>query len=74
MYCKSLGVITKHAVTADASAWHHIDSGVSAGEFWTSADIVDCILSYAVTQLMSVMTDENSRDGADMLSRVCIPV
>lgn len=43
----------------------------TAGEFWTSADIVDCILSYAVTQLMSIMTDENSRDGADMLARVC---
>ena len=41
-----------------------------AGEFWTSADIVDCIVSYTVTQLMGIMTDENSKDGADMLARL----
>lgn len=40
------------------------------GEYWTSADIVDCILSYTVTQLMDIMTDANSREGAQMLARV----
>jgi len=41
-----------------------------AGEYWTSADIVDCILSYTVTQLMDIMTDANSREGAQMLAKV----
>ncbi|KAA6417862.1 MAG: hypothetical protein FRX49_12160 [Trebouxia sp. A1-2] len=40
------------------------------GEYWTSADIVDCIVSYTVTQLMDIMTDANSKDGAEMLARV----
>lgn len=43
---------------------------VNAGEYWTSADIVDCIVSYTVTQLMDMMTDSNSREGAEMLARV----
>ena len=43
---------------------------VIVGEYWTSADIVDCIVSYTVTQLMDIMTDANSRDGAEMLARV----
>lgn len=44
---------------------------MAAGEYWTSADIVDCIVSYTVTQLMDIMTDVNSRDGAEMLAKVC---
>lgn len=43
---------------------------IIVGEYWTSADIVDCIVSYTVTQLMDIMTDANSRDGAKMLARV----
>jgi len=43
---------------------------IIVGEYWTSADIVDCIVSYTVTQLMDIMTDANSRDGAEMLARV----
>lgn len=45
---------------------------VASGEYWTSADIVDCIVSYTVTQLMDIMTDPNSREGVEMLARVCI--
>ena len=45
---------------------------MAAGEYWTSADIVDCIVSYTVTQLMDIMTDVNSRDGAEMLAKVCM--
>lgn len=41
------------------------------GEYWTSADIVDCIVSYTVTQLMDIMTDANSREGLEMLAKVC---
>ena len=43
-----------------------------SGEYWTSADIVDCIVSYTVTQLMDIMTDPNSREGVEMLARVRI--
>lgn len=45
---------------------------MASGEYWTSADIVDCIVSYTVTQLMDIMTDPNSREGVEMLARVCI--
>ena len=48
------------------------DMAFFAGEYWTSADIVDCILSYTVTQLMDIMTDANSREGAQMLARVSV--
>ena len=48
------------------------DMAFFAGEYWTSADIVDCILSYTVTQLMDIMTDANSREGAQMLARVSL--
>lgn len=46
---------------------------LNSGEYWTSADIVDCIVSYTVTQLMDIMTDANSREGVEMLAKVCIP-
>lgn len=41
-----------------------------AGEYWTSADIVDCILSYAVTELVDSMANPASRDGREMLDKV----
>ena len=50
----------------------HFKAHVASGEYWTSADIVDCIVSYTVTQLMDIMTDPNSREGVEMLARVCI--
>lgn len=37
---------------------------------WTSAEMVDCILSYAVTVLVENMTDPTSEDGQAMLARV----
>lgn len=49
----------------------HFKVHVASGEYWTSADIVDCIVSYTVTQLMDIMTDPNSREGVEMLARVC---
>ena len=47
---------------------------MGTGEYWTSADIVDCIVSYTVTQLMDIMTDANSREGVEMLAKVCKPM
>lgn len=41
-----------------------------AGELWTSADMVDCILAYAVTQLVDKMTDPKSGDGREMLDLI----
>ena len=77
MYADAIGhlmcyldqLLSQHSVNTNTCTRLHVCT--IAGEFWTSADIVDCIVSYAVTQLMSIMTDENSKDGADMLARVC---
>ncbi len=33
-------------------------------------DVVDCILSYAVTAVMDIVSNVNSKDGRDMLDRV----
>lgn len=41
-----------------------------AGESWQSADIVDCILSYAATGLVDAMTDPYSEAGREMLDAV----
>ena len=41
-----------------------------AGELWTSADMVDCILAYAVTQLVDRMTDPKSAEGREMLDLI----
>ena len=73
--------IAKHLIIGMFTSEHmqckllHVVDGkvhVTSGEYWTSADIVDCILSYTVTQLMDIMTDPNSREGVEMLARVCI--
>eukprot|EP00887_Chlorella_sp_A99_P004627 scaffold4.g4627.t1 len=40
------------------------------GEAWDSADMVDCIVSYAMTHLVDEMTDTQSVEGMDMLERV----
>ncbi|CAL8464843.1 g4378 [Coccomyxa elongata] len=40
------------------------------GELWTSADMVDCILAYAVTQLVDKMTDPKSAEGREMLDLI----
>lgn len=42
----------------------------SFGENWTSADMVDSILSFAVTELANKMTDQYNPEGKDMLERV----
>ncbi|KAL4444959.1 hypothetical protein ABPG77_004009 [Micractinium sp. CCAP 211/92] len=39
-------------------------------ESWTSADMVDCMLSYAATQLVDEVTDWHSVEGMDMLERI----
>ena len=41
-----------------------------AADNWTSAEMVDCILSYAVTVLVQAMTDPVNEDGRTMLARV----
>ena len=41
-----------------------------AGELWTSADMVDCILAYAATVLVDKMTDPKSAEGREMLDLV----
>lgn len=41
-----------------------------AGESWQSSDIVDCILSYAATQLVHEMASTTSQQGREMLSAV----
>ncbi len=41
-----------------------------AGELWTSADMVDCILAYAATALVDKMTDPRSQEGREMLEAV----
>ena len=43
---------------------------VYAGDSWHSADIVDCILSYAATELVNAMTDTATDRGKEMLDRV----
>lgn len=43
---------------------------LAAGENWTSADMVDSILSFAVTELANKMTDQYNPEGKDMLERV----
>jgi hypothetical protein len=40
-----------------------------AGESWQSSDIVDCILSFAATQLVNMMTAGGDGE-AEMLARV----
>jgi hypothetical protein len=40
------------------------------GEYWTSADIVDCILSYAVTELVDMMSNPSSTQGREMLDKI----
>ena len=42
----------------------------AAADNWTSAEMVDCILSYAATVLVEAMADPTSEDGRDMLARV----
>ncbi|EFN57351.1 hypothetical protein CHLNCDRAFT_142716 [Chlorella variabilis] len=39
-------------------------------EAWTSADMVDCMLSYAATHLVDEVTDTASVEGMDMLERI----
>ena len=41
-----------------------------AGESWTSADMVDCMLSYAATLLVDEVTECHSVEGVDMLDRI----
>ncbi|GAB4824161.1 hypothetical protein N2152v2_011207 [Parachlorella kessleri] len=37
---------------------------------WTSADMVDSILSFAATELVNTVTDQYSADGKEMLERI----
>ncbi|KAI3438402.1 hypothetical protein D9Q98_000834 [Chlorella vulgaris] len=39
-------------------------------ESWSSADMVDCMLSYAATHLVDEVTDVQSVEGMDMLERI----
>jgi hypothetical protein len=39
-------------------------------EAWTSADMVDCMLSYAASHLVDEVTDAHSVEGVDMLERI----
>ena len=41
-----------------------------AAENWKSADMVDCILCFAATELVDKMTSPNDPDGRAMLERV----
>ena len=41
-----------------------------AGELWTSADMVDCILAYAASVLVDKMTDPKCGEGREMLELV----
>ena len=43
---------------------------LSAGDLWTSADMVDCILAYAATVLVDKMTDPKCAEGREMLELV----
>lgn len=44
---------------------------VQAGDAWSSADMVDCILSYAATTIVAKLTDPTSaEEGRHMLERV----
>jgi len=43
---------------------------IHAGENWVSADMVDCMLSYASTHLVDEVTDWHSVEGMDMLERI----
>lgn len=42
----------------------------SAGELWTSADMVDCILAYTASALVDKMTDPRNQEGREMLEAV----
>ncbi len=41
-----------------------------AGELWTSADMVDCIVAYAASALVDKMTDPRNQEGREMLEAV----
>lgn len=43
---------------------------MGAGESWQSSDIVDCIVSYAATQLVDMMCNSNNEAGREMLAIV----
>ncbi|KAL6781706.1 hypothetical protein ACKKBF_B09125 [Auxenochlorella protothecoides x Auxenochlorella symbiontica] len=42
----------------------------SFADNWTSADMVDCMMSYAMTQLVAKVTDSKSATAQDMLVRL----
>ena len=54
--------------TAIGSTDENWDAAFS--EFWTTADFVDCIISYVATSLALELSDPTSVEGADMLRRV----
>ena len=45
-------------------------ANVAAGDSWTSADMVDCILCFAATELVGKLTDLSSQDGQEMLETI----
>ena len=47
-----------------------VRAAADVGDSWASSDMVDCILSYAATELVDAMTDPYSDRGRDMLDRV----
>jgi hypothetical protein len=48
----------------------HVGVVRCAAENWKSADMVDCILCFAATELVDKMTSPNDPDGRAMLERV----